>query len=143
MKKPIEFIRGKKHEKKSIDVKKLFGDKKRILTGVGCAAIIAAAIWANIALNAQLPANEELEAVNEVQNTDEAVLFEVEDEPQDSLAVFRAQKDAARAEELSYLEGIVEDENSEDDKEALRDSIDKLLIDVSVAENIKEEGDAE
>jgi len=116
MKKPIEFIRGKKtaEKKKRFDAKKLFGDKKSILTGMGCLALIAVAIWANVTLTAKdgtLKNAAADELVNAAEITEPEA--EVTEEEQDYLSVFRAQKDATRAEELNYLEEIVKDENSD------------------------------
>lgn len=132
MKKPIEFIKGKKSakEKKRFDVKKLLGDKKSILTGIGCIALIAAAVWANVTLTAQDAAGKEKAVVDEIDNAEEMV-FETGGAEQDSdyLSVFRAQKDATRAEELSYLEEIVADENSDSEAVSQAQSTRLSIID--------------
>ena len=46
-------------------------------------------------------------------------------------------------EELEEIEPVLDEENNEEEKETLKEEIEKLFVDISVTEDITEESDAE
>ena len=135
MKMPIEFINRKKSgERKSAGkgrIKAYLSDRKNLMTALGCVAIIAVAVWANVALSAQ---NSDGPVVDEVSGSDEVLFEETGTGSEDYMAVFRAKKDATRAEELGYLEQIVSSESS--DSESVAEAQDARL---EIIDNMEKE----